>query len=90
MFGRRVNICADAGDWRVILMYARHTKIGDLDGFAILRQQKVLRLDITMNDSMPVSMPKAGTYLFKIFQDDAKREVSFPRSALQITSCQVF
>ena len=71
MFGRRVDIGADPGNFRLSGRSLRHlcdAEVGDLDDPLVRRQEEVLRFQIAMDDVATVRKRQRFADLLKIKQ----------------------
>src|SRR5262249_30899115 len=67
MFGRGVNISANAGDLVVFARgYFGHAEVGDLKRAVIGAEQEVVRLEVAVNDPLVVGVGQRLAGLFEI------------------------
>jgi len=66
MFRRRINVGSNPRDRALVGREPRHPKICDLDNLPIGGKQKVLRLDITMDNAVLMGKTQTCANLFQV------------------------
>src|SRR5437016_13462406 len=90
MFRRRIDVRADPRDGALGGFEFGHTKVSNLHCFMISGQQKILRLNIAMNDAAFVSMRKPRADLLQIKHCASKSKRLTPRQSRQVAASQIF
>src|ERR1051325_4300799 len=73
MFRRGVNVRPYARDRALARLYLGDAEVRDLDCFLVSREQKVLRLDVAVNDAAIVRVREPRADLFEVKQYALKR-----------------
>ena len=77
MFGRRIDVRADAGDLiRRVVSHLGDAEVGDLDYFFVSRKQQVLRLQVAVNHLPAVREGQRFADLLKVEQRIVERQRS--------------
>src|SRR5205814_469146 len=89
MLRRGIDICADARNCAIATFKPRHAKVGNLHGFAIARQQEILRLNVAMDDAALMRMREAGTDLLQIEERAIEAEFLLATKLRHVTAAEI-
>src|SRR2546423_10055707 len=90
MFGRGVDVRADARDRAIERLDLGNAEVSDLNRLAVGREQQVLRLDVAVNHVALVRVSESGADLFEIMERALKRQRIAPTECGHIAAGQVF
>src|SRR6476620_8254585 len=90
MLRRSINICTNARDRRIRHVNSGHSEVGDLYGRMIGGQQKILGLDVAVDDAFVMSVAEACTDLFDVVERGLEVALPLANECLQITAGHVF
>src|SRR5256885_3491854 len=90
MLRRGIDVRADARNGTVAAFEARHAKVGNLQGFAIARQQEILWLDVAMDDAALVRVREARADLLQIEERAIEAEFLFAAILRHVAPAEIF
>src|ERR1044072_5624633 len=92
MLRRRVDVCAEASDLRsrIIQLHLRYAEVCYLHSLLVCGEQKIIRLDVAVNDPLAVRVGERLGHLMKIKERVFKAERFPPTQIKQVAARHVF